>query len=126
MNLDTAKQKVQTAEAADLFVEAKRLMDDAEANLAAARDLFLTVVGEDEAVASDGTRVKVVVQERTTFDLDILTDNVAPATLDKVTKVSADTSKVRKAVEMGLISPEVAEFAANVSEVVSVRVYPAL
>jgi hypothetical protein len=126
MNLDTAKQKVQTAEAADLFVEAKRLMDDAEANLAAARDLFLTVVGEDEAVASDGTRVKVVVQERTTFDLDILTDNVAPATLDKVTKVSADTAKVRKAVEMGLISPEVAEFAANVSEVVSVRVYPAL
>jgi hypothetical protein len=43
-----------------------------------------------------------------------------------VTKVSADTSKVRKAVEMGLISPEVAEFASTVSEVVSVRVYPAL
>lgn len=126
MNLDTAKQMVQSATAADLFVEAKRLMDEAEANLAAARDLFLTVVGEDEAVASDGTRVKVVVQERTTFDLDILTDNVAPATLDKVVKVSADTAKVRKAVEMGLIAPEVAEFAANVSEVVSVRVYPAL
>ena len=114
-----------TTEAADLFVEAKRLADEAEGNLKAARDLFLQVAG-DEAEASDGTRVKVVVQERTTFDLDILASNVAPTTLDKVTKVSVDATKVRNAVEMGLIAPEVAEFASTVAEVISVRVYPAL
>lgn len=114
-----------TTEAADLFVEAKRLADEAEANLKAARDLFLQVAG-DEATASDGTRVKVVMQERTTFDLDILASNVAPTTLDKVTKVSVDATKVRNAVEMGLIAPEVAEFASTVAEVISVRVYPAL
>lgn len=112
-------------EAADLFVEAKRLADEAEANLKAARDLFLQVAG-DEATASDGTRVKTVVQERTTFDLDILASNVAPTTLDKVTKTSVDATKVRNAVEMGLIAPEVAEFASTVAEVISVRVYPAL
>jgi len=112
-------------QAADLFVEAKRLADEAEANLKAARDLFLQVAG-DEATASDGTRVKTVVQERTTFDLDILASNVAPTTLDKVTKVSVDATKVRNAVEMGLIAPEVAEFASTVAEVISVRVYPAL
>jgi len=120
MNTETVLTDV-----AEMYVEAKRAAEEADANLKAARELVLSLV-QDDATTSDGTRVAVVMQRRESYNFELLSAALTPQMLELVTKRSIMADQVRSAVELGLIRDDVAGAALSVAEVHTVRVYPTI
>lgn len=106
------------------FVKAKQALEAAEKAKAQA-ELALKQAFDANGVESfivDGTRVTIVTAERASYDADALADMISAALLKQVTKRSVDSKKFRAAVELGKITPEVAEAVTSTTPYQSVRV----
>ena len=70
----------------------------------------------------DGTKVAIVRGERPTYDANKLVELVSARIYKAVTKPTVDTKKFRSALELGQITPEVAEAVTKVTAYDQVRV----
>lgn len=97
--------------------KAEKAKAKAEAELKQAYAL----AGVDFNIA-DGLKVAIVNGERPKYDIDALASLVSPTILKKVTKTEIDGKKFKAGVELGTITPEVAEAVTTVTNYQQVRV----
>lgn len=71
----------------------------------------------------DGQKVMIVRAERAKYDTETLLEIVPANIADTVTKVEIDAKKFRAAIELGIITDEVAEQVTTITQVEAVRVY---
>lgn len=71
----------------------------------------------------DGQKVMIVRAERAKYDTNTLLEIVPAQIAETVTKVEIDAKKFRAAVELGIITDEVAEQVTTITQVEAVRVY---
>lgn len=71
----------------------------------------------------DGQKVIIVRSERAKYDTNTLLEIVPAQIAETVTKVEIDAKKFRAAVELGIITDEVAEQVTTITQVEAVRVY---
>jgi len=106
------------------FLAAREAVAAAEAakkRAEAALKEALARAGVNYAVA-DGQKVTVTSKGRSNYDTDALFAMVSANLFDKVTKPTVDAKKFRAAVELGEITPEVADAVTSVTAYDEVRV----
>lgn len=113
-----------TITAAQQYIAAKQALEAAEKAKAAAEALLKEAYAKTGVTFEivDGTKVALIEAERTGYDADLLAGLVKPAVLKKVTKMAVDAKKFRAAVEIGTITPEVADAVTTATPYTSVRV----
>jgi hypothetical protein len=92
-----------------------------KASLEATLKEFFQTTGED-AYVHNGTKIAYVEGERAKYDTEALRDLVSPATFKKVIKTEVDGKKFKGALELGLITSEVAEAITTITEYTQLRV----
>lgn len=113
---------------ADAILRAKEAAEQAQEALDSLKATFIDhaeMLGLEELVAHDGTRVVLERRDRTSYDYDYVAERTAPAVMAVVTATRIDAKRIRAAVELGLIPSEVMDGAAQTTEVKQVRTYPA-
>lgn len=113
-----------TIQATKAYLEAREALEVAEKAKAQAEALLkeaLAKAGTSFSIV-EGVKVSIVQGERPNYDAEALRDLVSPNLFRKVTKATVDTKKFRSAVELGSITPEVAEAVTKVTPYEQVRV----
>ena len=106
------------------FVKAKQALEEAE-KIKAQAEVALKEAFDANGVDSfivEGTKVTIVNAERASYDVEALADMVSAPLMKQVTKRSVDAKKFRAAVELGKITPEVADAVTTLTPYQSVRV----
>jgi hypothetical protein len=115
MNTKTATKAYLEARKALEIAEAIKKQAEAEMKKALAQD------GVDFAIV-DGVKVTVVQGERPNYNAETLRALVDEATFEAVTKTAVDGSKMKSAVNVGMVTAEVAEAVTTVTYYDQVRV----
>jgi hypothetical protein len=113
-----------TKTATKAYLEARKALELAEAikkQAEAEMKKALATEGLDFAIV-DGIKVSVVQGERPNYDAEILRSLVNGEVFETVTKTAVDGSKVKSAIKVGMITPEVAEAITTVTYYEQVRV----
>lgn len=93
------------------YLTARQALEDAEkakAQAEAELKQAYAIAGIEFNIA-DGQKVALVRGERPKYDIATLASLVSPAVLKKVTKTEVDGKKFKAGIEIGIITPEVAE-----------------
>lgn len=108
------------------YLEARKAVEEAEKIKAQAEAVLKEVLAKagTQFVVVDGAKVAVVQGERPNYDAEALSGLVNPDTLAQVTKLAVDSKKFKSAVEIGVITPEVAQAVTKVTYYDQVRVSP--
>lgn len=115
MNSKTATKAY--LEARKAYEQAEAIKKQAEAEMKKA----LAEAGVDFAIV-DGVKVTIVQGERPNYNADTLRALVDEATFEAVTKTAVDGSKMKSAIQVGMVAPEVAEAVTTVTYYDQVRV----
>jgi len=115
-----------TVMATKAYLEAREALENAEKAKAQAEAVLkqaLAKAGTQFAIV-DGVKVAIVQGERPNYDAEALSGLVNPELLSMVTKLAVDSKKFKSAVELGTITPEVAQAVTQVTFYEQVRVTP--
>lgn len=115
MNSKTATKAY--LEARKAFEQAEAIKKQAEAEMKKA----LAEAGVDFAIV-DGVKVTIVQGERPNYDAEALRGLVSEEVFETVTKTAVDGSKMKSAIKVGMVAPEVAEAVTTVTYYDQVRV----
>lgn len=115
MNSKTATKAY--LEARKAYEKAEAIKKQAEAEMKKA----LAEAGVDFAIV-DGVKVTVVQGERPNYDAEALRGLVSEEVFETVTKTAVDGSKMKSAIKVGMVAPEVAEAVTTVTYYDQVRV----
>lgn len=116
-----------TLSAADTFLYLKKVAEDAQDAMNAARAQLVATMEQtdtDEVIASSGERVALERRDRVSYDYEYVAAHVAPNVLHVVSTGKIDAKRLRSALDLGLITSDVVDGASSVTEVQQVRVYP--
>lgn len=116
--------KHNTTNAAKAFIEAKKAVEAAEKAKAEAEAILSEAFARSgiTSITVDGSKVTLVTTTRPSYDVEMLADMVSPATLKKVTKLAVDGKKMKAAIEVGTIKPDIAEAVTTYSVSQSIRI----
>lgn len=106
------------------YLTARQALEDAEkakAQAEAELKQAYAIAGIEFNIA-DGQKVALVRGERPKYDIATLASLVSPAVLKKVTKTEVDGKKFKAGIEIGIITPEVAEAVTTATVYSQVRV----
>ena len=106
------------------YLNARQALEDAEkakAQAEAELKQAYAIAGIEFNIA-DGQKVALVRGERPKYDIATLASLVSPAVLKKVTKTEVDGTKFKAGIEIGIITPEVAEAVTTATVYSQVRV----
>lgn len=115
MNSKTATKAY--LEARKAYEKAEAIKKQAEAEMKKA----LAEAGVDFAIV-DGVKVTIVQGERPNYDAEALRGLVSEEVFETVTKTAVDGSKMKSAIKVGMVAPEVAEAVTTVTYYDQVRV----
>lgn len=113
-----------TTNATKRYLDARVAVEVAEQALAQAEQALKEAyarTGIDSSIL-DGKKVSIVRSEREKYSADLLKGLVDSEVFDKVSKIEIDSKKFRAAVELGVITDEVAKAVTKVTLVEAVRV----
>lgn len=106
------------------YLEARKAFEEAEKAKAQAEAVLKEVLakaGTQFAVVG-GVKIAVVQGERPNYNAEALRDLVNPELFAQVTKSAVDSKKFKSALELGVITPEVAQAVTQVTLYEQVRV----
>ena len=115
MNSKTATKAY--LEARKAYEQAEAIKKQAEAEMKKA----LATEGVDFSIV-DGVKVTIVQGERPNYDAEVLRGLVSDEVFETVTKTAVDGSKMKSAIKVGMVTPEVAEAVTTVTYYEQVRV----
>ena len=113
-----------TTQATINYLEARKALEVAEKAKAQAEAILKEVLAKNGAEFSvvEGVKVAVVKGERPNYDAEALRGLVSTEVYEVVTKTAVDGSKMKSAIKVGMVTPEVAEAVTTVTYYEQVRV----
>lgn len=94
-----------------IYLEARSALEQAEQAKAQAEAALKEAFAKNGATYTviDGIKVSLIEAERAKYDADALAQLIKPALYKQVTKVEIDGKKLKAAIELGTIKPDVAQ-----------------
>jgi hypothetical protein len=113
-------------DATEAVLAARKAAQDADVARKAAEAEFVALMedaGLDHVETSDGIRIAVEVRPSKKYDAALASDLLDPDAFTRVVKAVIDAKSWNAAIEVGLVSPEIAEKVTTVTHSTQVRVY---